>query len=270
MQILQSFIPTGHPNRCGQKMSPIAVVIHYTANDAPSATDTANVHYAGRAYKKSGSKFFEADGSTPFRYGSAHWYIDHDSATQAIPTDEVAWGCGDRQLPYNNGCKGQTPLARDFFKYRQNYMTINYEICNNCDWEAACANAIEVIAKDMVKYNIDPARIYRHHDLTGKNCPAPFVSDEKAWADFRNKLVARVNSLKHPSPTPTPAPVKPTGTTLKVIAPSGVNVRKSPNITASVITAWPCGHQFVGLSLANGWWKVAEGQYVSSSFVKKI
>lgn len=205
VKVINQLIPLGHPNRKGIKTKPIGVVVHYTANDAPSATDTANVKYASRAYKTINGVIYEANGNDKFRYGSAHWYIDNDSATLAIPIDENCWGCGDRALSYDNGCKGQTKVARDIFKYKQNYLTINYEICNNDtiknstkDWDMACDNAIEIIANDMIKYNIPITMVYRHHDISGKNCPSPFVSNSKAWENFKVKLQNKINELTQP------------------------------------------------------------------------
>lgn len=223
MEIKTQLIPVGHPNRPGIKIKPIAVVIHYTANDSPAATDTANVKYASRAYKRINGVNYEADGKTKFRCGSAQWYIDQDSATVAIPAGEVAWGCGDKQLPRNNGCNGQTPIARDTFHYKQNYLTINYEICNNADWNKAVANAIEIVAKDMIRFNINVNMMFRHHDISGKNCPAPFVSNPQAWINFKQAVANKINQLKGiTSQQPSQTTVTPTST-MSTSIPNNMN-----------------------------------------------
>lgn len=188
-EIRQQLIPIGHPNRKGVKINPIAIVVHYTANDKPTATDTNNVKYIGRAYKKINGIFYETDSKTKFRQGSAQWFIDEDSATLCIPQNEVAWGCGDRQLSYNNGYKGQTKIAREIFNHNQNYLTINYELCNNANWRKTCNNAIPIIVNDMITYGIKPEMIFRHHDITGKICPKPFVDNIKEWEEFKNKII---------------------------------------------------------------------------------
>lgn len=191
-EIKQQLIPIGHPNRKGTKMKPIAIVIHYTANDSPTATDTANVNYVGRPYKLINGNFYESDGRTLFRYGSAQWFIDEDSATLCIPTNEVAWGCGDRNYSRNNGYDGYTKLGYELFHSQQNYKTINYELCNNGDWDKTCNNAIPIIVNDMIKYNIKPNMIWRHGDITGKACPLPFMEDSNAWEDFKNKITTNL------------------------------------------------------------------------------
>lgn len=201
-------IPIGHPNRPGVKLERIkAIVIHYTANDKPGATDTANANYFGRKYVMSSEGPFEADLKTTFRYGSAQIICDQDSITVAIPEDEVAWGCGDRPMPYTSTFKGQQPLARQIFGNRQNYQTVSVEICNNGDWGKAVANASEWVRSYCkrngmtvdVKGSLAPqdansvapgtVLVVRHYDVTGKMCPRPFVDDHGAWVKFVEGLV---------------------------------------------------------------------------------
>jgi len=200
MEIKKSLLPIGHINRSGEIISPDLIVVHYTANDSPKATDTANVKYAGRSYElgmymskdkivkgyiEKGSKNKQGIG-TKFRYGSAQWYIDMDSATLAIPQNEEAFGCGDRALPLNNGYNGQTAIACKIFKNKPNKHAINYELCNNADWKKTCENGAKIIAQDMMTYNIPMTRVFRHHDISGKICPKPFVDDFKAWLAFKD------------------------------------------------------------------------------------
>ena len=49
-------------------------------------------------------------------------------------------------------------------------------------------NTIELVKELMKKHNIPIERVIRHYDVTGKNCPAPYVN-EKSWAEFKEKLV---------------------------------------------------------------------------------
>jgi N-acetylmuramoyl-L-alanine amidase len=196
MEIREQLIPLGHPNRPSIKIIPIAVVIHYTANDSPTADDISHASWVARKYKKINNTVYEYDGITKFYFGSAQWFIDDNSATLTIPTNEVAWACGDRNLPYDNGYKGQTKVAYEVFNNRQNYLTINYELCVNGDWDKTCENSIEIIAKDMFSYNISVDRIYRHFDLTNKICPKPFVDDYDAWLNYKNKIIRKVEMIQ--------------------------------------------------------------------------
>lgn len=216
MDVIKAHIPKGHPNRPGTKLSALkAVVIHYTQNDNPGATDTMNVKYIGRKYVKKENKSFESDGVTPFRFGSAHVFCDMDSVTEAIPLDEVAWGCGDK-----NYKGGYQRIAEKVFKRRQNFETVSVEICNNdviknspIDWEQAVGNALQWVITFLQEYNLKvdfTGSIYpqaveeapeagkilllRHYDITGKICPKPFVDQPKEWEKFIKEVARQVEN----------------------------------------------------------------------------
>ena len=204
-------IPLGHPNRPGIKIPEVkAIVVHYTGNNNPGATDIANLGYMGRSYVKTGNNYFEVDRVTPFRFGSAHVFCDEDSITEGIPLDEVAYGVGDRAKPYTEEFKGQQPIAKVYFNNQQNFSTLSVEICNNASWDKACENAIKFIRKYLKDNNLianitlskmlaaqdmtapplngKSIPIIRHFDLSGKICPKPFVDDSNLWFNFLDKI----------------------------------------------------------------------------------
>ena len=49
-------------------------------------------------------------------------------------------------------------------------------------------NTVDLTRYLMEKYNIPIERVIRHYDVTGKNCPAPYV-DEQGWTKFKSKLM---------------------------------------------------------------------------------
>ena len=219
MNILKSHIPSGHANRPGKKLSALkAIVVHYTQNDSPAATAAMNVMYIGRKFVKKEVdgviKKFEKDGETPFSFGSAHIFCDMNVCIEAIPVDEVAWGCGDK-----NYKGGYQRIAEKIFKRRQNFETVSVEICNNDviknsdeDWKMSVENAKQWIIEFLTTYNLKvdkngslspqsleeapPAGtvlLLRHFDLTGKNCPKPFITDVPSWKKFVEDIAAQVN-----------------------------------------------------------------------------
>lgn len=218
MNILKSHIPSGHANRPGKKLSALkAIVVHYTQNDSPAATAAMNVMYIGRKFVKKEVdgviKKFEKDGETPFSFGSAHIFCDMNVCIEAIPVDEVAWGCGDK-----NYKGGYQRIAEKVFKRRQNFETVSVEICNNDvvknssdDWNAAVKNAKQWVVEFMNMYNLKldvdssmapqtvdeapPAGtilLLRHYDVTGKICPKPFVDSQKDWKNFISEIAEQV------------------------------------------------------------------------------
>jgi len=224
MDVVQSHIPLPHPNRPGIKLTALkAIVIHYTQNDRPSATDTMHAQYMSRPYET--GKYFNkrtnvaASGAIEkgsmgkgeqglgiaFRTASAHVFCDMDSVTEVIPLDEVSWNCGDR-----NYKGGYQRVASTVFKNRQNYETIGVEICNNDvikdsdeDWNAAVENAKQWVITFLqsrglsvdVEGSLAPQEVseapaegnvllLRHYDITGKICPKPLVENPEEWEAF--------------------------------------------------------------------------------------
>lgn len=55
-----------------------------------------------------------------------------------------------------------------------------------------------------------------------------------------------------------------------VTARSGLNVRKGPGTNYSVVKVLSLGTQITILSESNGWIKIAEGQYVSATYINKV
>ena len=129
-----------------------------------------------------------------------------------MPPDEVAWACGDSRIPQSDGTMVQQPMGKKVFGGRANHFITSIEICDNGDWEVAANNAMQW-AIDYIKgfgFMVDlegsltpqeagpPASshvyVVRHHDITGKMCPKPFIDDQTAWVDFVTKLANGVNS----------------------------------------------------------------------------
>lgn len=218
------YIPTGHPNRPGTKLTALkAIVVHYTGNDRPGADAKMNAGYFGRAFKyvKVGGKNqpYDAEGINPFGYGSAQVIADMNTVVETMPLDEVAWGCGDQRIkPFDGPNKGYQSAARLIFDCKQNYQTLSVEICNNdaiknsdADWRGAVAKAADWIVAFLrekklridLSQSLDPQNfgslkqgeilVIRHYDVIGKICPKPFVDDPAAWKTFVDDLTARVN-----------------------------------------------------------------------------
>lgn len=218
---IEKLIPQGHPNRPGGKREGLrAIVFHYTANDAPGADAVAVANYFSRPWVRENGVVYEADKfgkplvsrvnnalvPVKFRYGSTQVCADMDQVVLMIPADEPAWGCGDRPLTWTEAWRGQQPAAKHWFKNRQNYRTLNIEVCNNDvlknssrDWDQALTNAmdwaIQYLKQRGVKVNLEASLapqiagelksnevlILRHYDITGKICPKPLIDRPLEW-----------------------------------------------------------------------------------------
>ena len=151
------------------------LVIHYTGNDGDSANGNAN-------YFK--NHIVEA---------SAHYFVDDAGIVQSVPDDFTAYSVGGKKYP---SC-AKTGGGR-FYGKCTNANSISVELCDTrkngkYDFtEKTLENAAELSRLLLKKYKIPVDNIIRHFDVVGKNCPAPFVSDEKAWKAFQERIVDEV------------------------------------------------------------------------------
>ena len=141
------------------------IVLHFTANNG----DTA---YGNTNYFKS------------YRGASAHYFVDENSVYQSVEDKNIAWHCGAKKYKHST-CRNSNSLG--------------VELCSRKDskgnfyfMDKTVYNAVELVKMLRAKYNVPIANVIRHYDVTGKNCPEPFVRDIKAWQNFKNRLEEKV------------------------------------------------------------------------------
>ena len=145
------------------------IVMHYTANDGD--TDEGNAHY------------FQGAG----RRASAHYFVDEDSVAQSVRDNDAAWHCGgaleSSHHPLRGICMNRNSLGVEMCsdivggKYTITPQTVD--------------RAVELVKYLMAKYGIDVDHVVRHYDVTGKDCPEPWVRDESLWRAFKARLTAK-------------------------------------------------------------------------------
>lgn len=146
------------------------LVYHFTANDGDKANNN------GKYFKNNIIK------------ASAQYFVDDDIVVQSVEDEYVAYAVGGKKLSGTKGGK--------YHGICTNYNSINIELCDtNKNGKLDLSNktrenAIELGRYLVKKYNIPKERVIRHYDVTGKNCPAYFVKDEKAWNEFKNEIFA--------------------------------------------------------------------------------
>lgn len=172
MQIQQLYAhPSNYSDRCNLKKY---LVFHYTGNINDSAINNC--------------KYF----SEPNRGASAHFFVDDKSIWCSVPPECSAWsvGLGNRNEPY---------IRQPMYKVITNSNSISIEMCGSKNSttasELTVKNAILLGKWLMVKYNIPYKNVYRHYDVTGKQCPAWLVKDAD-WLQFK-KLLLEDNTMTY-------------------------------------------------------------------------
>lgn len=172
--IKKDYIRINQYTRAGYKLYKVlGIVIHWTANYGASA--------------KNHHDYFNGNAITSKRYTSAQTFVDDKEIIEIMPLNEVAFACnetGHSKIAKFNGNYGYTGG-------NANGCTINIEMCvdaNGHITEKTFKNTVYIATKYCKKYNLSYKDIYRHYDITGKNCPAPWVSKPSEFTRFKKAV----------------------------------------------------------------------------------
>ena len=163
-------------NRPERAINLKGVVIHWTANKNKGANAIANRNY------------FQ---NHPQVHASAHYIVDKDYIVRCIPENEVAWHAGGNSY---------TNLAKTKFNSRPNDYLIGIEMCVNSDgdWEKTYQNTVILVTDILKRHNLSINDIYRHYDMTGKDCPRMMTKYEKGgeeyFIQFKNDVSNKLNN----------------------------------------------------------------------------
>jgi N-acetylmuramoyl-L-alanine amidase CwlA len=123
---------------------------------------------------------------------SAHYFVDEKEIWQSVDDKNRSWHCG-------GGLQGKN--GHTFHSICTNSNSIGIEMCckktQSGEWyfeEETVNNTVDLVKMLMHKHHIPIERVIRHFDVTGKNCPAPYI-DEKEWKQFKDKILANKGDL---------------------------------------------------------------------------
>jgi N-acetylmuramoyl-L-alanine amidase CwlA len=176
-------------SRPGDKLIKLqAGVIHYTAN--PGAD--AEMHY----------RFFGRGGGG--RYAGAHIFVDRYKAIEIVPLDEVCYHANDRTLKLS-ALKASTSY---YPGGNANLLTVGIEMCLEKDGTLhpdtieRTRLVVKYLQEKYPQLRDTKNRFVRHYDVTGKNCPKPFVEDEQKWNAFLYSVDQPVKTQSKPAEKP--------------------------------------------------------------------
>lgn len=166
------YIPCSRANyyTSGRSLDSIKyIVIHYTANNGDTARGNA--------------KYFARESVE----ASANYFVDPNEVICSVKDEYAAWHCGGSLESSHHPLRGICT----------NKNSIGVELCSiiqNGKYEfkpETVKLAVKLVKELMAKYNIDINHVVRHYDVTGKNCPAPFVENETQWNKFKQMLTSK-------------------------------------------------------------------------------
>ena len=199
--------------KCPYSMTPQYITIHNTSNNASAENEV---------------KYMISNNNQT----SYHVAVDDKYVIQAIPFNRNAWHAGD-------GANGTG-----------NRKSIGIEICystgNVETFKKAEANCAKYVATLLKQYGWTTAKVKRHKDWSGKNCPHKTM--ELGWDRFVKMIQAELDALNGKTTATKPTTSTNTTTTFKVgnykkyvVTTDALNVRRTRNATSEVLTTIPKG-----------------------------
>lgn len=140
------------------------------------------IHYVGAVSTAANNVTYFAGGN---RSASAHYFTDDTSIWQSVEDKNAAWHCGGG----SQGSGGKT-----FYGKCTNSNSLGIEMCCKRNssgslyiTDATIKNTADLTKYLMKKYNVPASRVIRHYDVTGKDCPAPYINATK-WKALHKTL----------------------------------------------------------------------------------
>ncbi len=172
LQIVERFLPVNKYTRPQRSIEKVEyIVVHWTGNP--------------KGVNEGLFTWFAVTSVELERYGSTHFGVDNSGVMQFIPVNEMA---------YHVGSRSYTPWKEEHFGNRYpNAHTIGIEL-NHLDWSGNFSKQVlsygaQLAAKLCQQFDLDPETgIIRHFDVTRKDCPRLFVTDEQAFQQFKNDV----------------------------------------------------------------------------------
>lgn len=140
------------------------IVIHYTANNGDTAFGNANYFRSNKNLQ-----------------ASAHYFVDENEVWQSVKESDTAFHCGAKHYRHSE-CRNSNSIGVELCSRKSGGG--KYYFKGETEDRAA-----ELVKSLMKKYGIDTNHVLRHFDVTGKNCPEPFVRDVAQWVKFGQMII---------------------------------------------------------------------------------
>lgn len=139
------------------------------------------IHYTGTDYDRAenNARYFQKWNT---RSAGAHFFIDRDGTIiKSVALNLVAWSVGGKKYVNTKGGSMHGVIT--------NANSVSIELCDNLskDPSPEQIEGVKKCIKYIRKYCKNANDVYRHYDVTGKQCPARMVSDKK-WQEFKRKI----------------------------------------------------------------------------------
>ena len=165
------------------------------------------VHYAGIAGAQGRASMVanslcrasKSDCETKLRRtASTHYIVGDDAIYQLVRDKHRAWHCGGYSTSNKCAACNNNSLGVDLVEHKRNPQSSSV---NDADWyfsHKVLVDGAQLVAMLADMYGIPNTHIVRHFDVTGKQCPRPFVgadmneitceAHELGWIVFKERV----------------------------------------------------------------------------------
>lgn len=159
------------------------IAFHWVAN--PGSTAIGNRNYFNS---------LKSQTTLPRRYASSHEVIGLDGEVIiCIPKNEVA---------FHSGGKVYKSRVKEILNNSPNRHLYGIEVCHP-DWSGKFSNVtyralLDRVVDLLIEFNLKPSidTLWRHYDVTGKDCPRYYVNNKKEWLQLINDVTYRYNERR--------------------------------------------------------------------------
>lgn len=210
------------------------IVMHWTANTGKGANAKRNRMYF----------------QTAPRHASAHYIVDDSTIIQCLPDHEVAYHVGGRYYQP----MGKAIMEDDL---TPNYFLIGIEMCVNedGDWQKTYQNSVELAQFLLNKYQFTVKELFRHYDITGKDCPKMMIAEDQ-WQAFRTHVNAGLTYALG-------SPIK-----SAVVNTLELNVRTGNGIEFPTVQKLGMGDEITIYEEVGNWYRIGDMKWVHKHYVK--
>lgn len=170
MKIQERYLTINPFSRPGTPLKSVkGIVLHWVAN--PKTTAEQNRNYFESLKEQNISEK---------RYAGAHFIIGLEG--------EVIQCLLENEVGYHVGANTYTDRAIKELSTYPNNCTIGIELCHT-NWDGEFTSATLLSAKNLIlelceRYSLNRENVYRHFDITEKDCPHFFVQNQDEWVYF--------------------------------------------------------------------------------------
>ena len=208
------------------KIEKLLTPYNFTNKDNAGRIKYIVIHYVGAlGGAEANCKYY----ASKYLGASAHYFVGFNGEVwQSVEDEDIAWHCGASSYKHAE-CRNSNSIGIEMCVRNKGSQSAESK-----DWyfeEATVNAAIELTKYLMQKYGVPASNVIRHHDVTGKICPNPYVynSTKHTWDAFKKAIsggTEQKDGGRTPSAARCPSAASPAGPVQRRPASGGSPTRR--------------------------------------------